>query len=258
MIIKRLSLCWAFFSMITFLFAQEKEQSGEFTFQPSISLNQTFLTQGFDPWQHASASVAVKKDSKYIITPGFSYFRRFNSNGYAFTLDNYYFLPNQWYVNAMVRVNQGVFLPSWDYTLTLYKNIGKLEFSVGFKQLFFAQAITLLPVSIGVYVGNYWISYQNFTGRESNTGRINSSNLLSTRRYLNDAQQYLELKLGLGQELNILSEKNLVTLIPNQMVAFGYQHPFKKRSIGVYSSVTREEIRSSTIRYRTELTVIFK
>jgi YaiO family outer membrane protein len=254
----RLILISVILGWSSLLFAQEQEQSADLDFQPSVSYNQTFLTQGFDPWSNASATLTIKRASKYIVTPGFSYFRRFNTNGYAFTMDNYYFLPKQWYVNASVRVNRGIFLPSWDYTVTCYKNIGKFEFSVGFKQLYFEQTITMVPVSLGVYLGNYWISYQNYTGRESGTGRINSSNLLTTRKYLKSAKQYLEMKVGIGQELNILSEKNLVTLIPNQMIVVGYQHPLEKRSIGVYSSVTREEIRVGAIRYRTDLTIVLK
>jgi YaiO family outer membrane protein len=230
----------------------------EITLHPQLSYTQSFLTLGFDPWQMSSVDLQIKKAGKWTITPGITHYHRFGEDGWSLSADNYAFISDRLYVNAQVKVHSGVFLPVWDYSVSLYRNIGKFEISAGLKQLHYVNTITIIPASIGIYMGNYWVSFQNFSGKENGTRRYTQANLITSRRYFDTANQYVELKVGKGQELNMIGEGDQVSMIFNHLVSLGYHHPIKQRTIGLHTSLVREEIRQATFRYRTEITLIFK
>lgn len=167
----------------------------------SIRLSYTvdFFNKDFnrDPWQITAFSYSRKTKIGSVIAR-VNYANRFGSNGFQYEIDAYPKFTENSYVYFNYGFSQNSLFPKNRYGLEWYQNLPKaFETSLGMRLLQFSDSyVDIYTVTIGKYVGNYWISLRSFITPDSTGTSV--SGFLITRRYFSDPENYLGLKAGYG------------------------------------------------------------
>ena len=156
-----------------------------------------FAKNSFDP-QHL-AYIQYSRITPYgSIIGRINYANRFLTNGLQFEVDAYPSLGKKMYGYANLGFAQAGVFPGFRTGADVYRNFSKgIEASIGFRYLkFSATEVALLTPYIGKYFGNYLLGLRAYLTPD-NMG-LSTSAFLSLRRYFQNTDSYLGLRVGYG------------------------------------------------------------
>lgn len=124
--------------------------------------------------------------------------RRFDENGAQYEVDLYPKITKGLYAYVNFGLANSFLFPDLRYGAELYKSLPKsFEISLGFRTLKYETSTTnIFTGAVGWYNGNNYWSFRPYL-TPGDTGTSKSGNLIF-RRYRNDANNYLELAVGMG------------------------------------------------------------
>jgi YaiO family outer membrane protein len=149
---------------------------------------------------------------------------RFSLWDQAAALDAYRTLWAHAYGNLRVSVAPGAqVLPRSDVTAELYQGIGRgWEASAGYRRMNYAgRGVDLWGASLGKYVGNWYVVARATAVPQS--GRLGGGAWLLVRRYLQTADDYVDVSGGAGSEVATLAADS-IAVSHTQFLAARAQH----------------------------------
>jgi YaiO family outer membrane protein len=184
--------------------------------------------------------------------------KRFNTQGMQIETDLYPRLGDGVYAYLNYGFSESDLFPRHRGGAELYTKLPRsAEGSVGFRHLYFgpASSVTIYTGSLGLYFGNYWISFRPYF-IPSDAG-VSKSASIALRRYLGDAENFVSLRAGAGfsaDERTIQSSSGFlgkeVFYLKSQTVGIGWQQRFAGFWILVASfDVTNQELGYDPGRY---------
>ncbi len=235
------------------------QQSDTLKMSPHGSISYTSMGKEFTPWAEIRSGLTLAIEDKFKIQSSLAYLNRFDKSGIQFQIDSYWFLGRKWYINVLGSIAKGTFLPSLTYGFELYKTVRSFEVSAGIRQMKFTQPVTIYSSSLGYYMGNYWYSIRIQYAQQSLSHMNGFHYAFTSRRYFRSARQYLEAQVGLGKQIDILTEADKVRQIQLMNFGIGYTHPLKnQRQVGLKTTYYREIIREDYMRNRFQITLYFQ
>ena len=203
----------------------------------------------YDPMVYAS--VAYTRETSFgKLIPRINYSNRFNTNGWQYELDFYPRFSKTLYGYLNYGYSDDVIYPQHRGGAELYMNLPKSwEVSAGMRYLAFSSgATTIVTGSVGLYRGNYYLSFRPYITPVGETTGF-SGNLLG-RRYFKHKENYLGINLGIGYapELRQLSANNVLLaetlfFVASQQLRLEYQFTTKDKAhlYRANMGVTRQE-----------------
>lgn len=168
----------------------------------------------YDPMLYSGVEY-IRETSWGKIIPRINYSNRFDINGVQYEIDIYPRFSKKFYGYFNYGYSVAEIYPNHRAGAELYANLPKgFEASLGMRYLtqlpkgydaslglgFSTSAdrnASIYTGSVGWYKGNYYVSLRSYlTPRDNNTSGI--AGLLTARKYLKDAKNYLGVNLGMG------------------------------------------------------------
>ncbi len=163
-----------------------------------ISYDYTYFDKRFDqPWHLLSLSYA-RQTKMGTILGRLNYANKFGEDGVQGEIDAYPHISNTFYayVNAGYSGSDVVF-PKYRGGLSLYANLpASFEGELGFRYLYFDDAIWVYTASVGKYYKNWWFNLRTFL--TPGEGELSRSFALTARYYTAGADDYFTIGLGTG------------------------------------------------------------
>lgn len=216
------------------------------------------LNQGFSPWYELGIDLSIAQEEKFKIITSLAGYERFDVRGMSLTADAYFFLSESWYINTTLSAGRATYLPDFTAGFQLYRTIQQVELHIGYRRMAFDPAVNIYSGGIGYYLGNYWIDYTFTMANQTGLDQYAHSHLVRARKYFRTAQQYMEIKGAVGEELGALVNADQVNITPQKVFGIGYFHNIKQRSLGVVVDSIIETIRPDTDRLRISVSVILR
>ncbi len=204
----------------------------------------------FDPMYYTGVEFNFGTGLGKII-PRINYSNRFGIDGIQYEIDLYPRFSKSVYAYVNYGYSQSEIYPEHRVGGDLYVNLPKgFETSLGARYLSFTDSeVTILTGSAGIYKGNYYASLRPYiTPRNNNT--LGISGVLTARRYLKDANNYLGVSAGMGfmpEFRQFLANSVLVAetllFVESQQLMVEYQFSFKSNP-SLYRAqlgITRQE-----------------
>ena len=186
------------------------------------------------------------------IIPRINYSNRFDIDGIQYEIDLYPKLSKMFYGYLNYGYSMADTYPSHRMGAELYANLPKsIEASVGMRYLNFVDSqVSIYTGSVGIYRGNHYFSLRPYvTPRNNNTMGI--SGMLTARKYLKDANNYIGLNGGMGfmpEFRQFLANSTLIAetvlFVASQQVQLEYQFSLKQSPslYRVHAGLTRQEL----------------
>lgn len=188
-----------------------------------------------DPWQLAALSVAGRSRHGTLILRG-NFADRFGATGTQLEVDAYPRLGagRYAYLNAGGS-GAGVF-PDWRAGAEVFTSLPRSwEASLGFRHLRFdGDPVTLFTGSVGRYVGNCWFSVRPYV-RSKDEG-LSASASLSARRYYEDADRFVGLRVGYGSTPTDQLNPAELARTSSFSAAVQGSHGLGRRALGTWSA----------------------
>jgi len=206
----------------------------------------------FDPAFYGS--IAYERKTKFgKIIPRLNYSNRLEITGVQYEVDLYPTFSKTFYGYFNYGYSEALTFPNHRYGAEIYANLPKaIEISAGARYLDFRETTALvLTSSFGMYRGNYYFSARPYITPGTVDDPLNVSGLLLARKYLKDAQTYLEINLGFGynSELqqfivdNTLLSQSLLFVESQQLqIRYQFSTPNSSAVYGANLGVTRQEL----------------
>jgi len=156
----------------------------------------------FDPVFYGSLSYErVTKYGKVI--PRINYSNRLEITGVQYEIDAYPIFSEKIYGYVNYGYSDDLTFPNHRIGAELYTNLPKaLEASAGVRYLDFRESTALVFTgSLGMYKGDYYFSLRPYLTPGNTADPLNLSGLLLARRYLKDANNYLEVNQKFNNSL---------------------------------------------------------
>lgn len=204
----------------------------------------------FDPMYYSGVEFNLVTGLGKIV-PRINYSNRFGIDGIQYEIDLYPRFSKSVYAYLNYGFSQSEIYPEHRVGGDLYVNLPKgVETSLGLRYLSFTNSdVTIITGSAGFYKGNYYFSLRPYlTPRKNNT--LGISGVLTARRYLKDANNYIGLNAGMGfmpefrqfrANSVLIAETQLY--VASQQLMMEYQFSFKSNP-SLYRAqlgVTRQE-----------------
>ncbi|MCF7567017.1 YaiO family outer membrane beta-barrel protein [Sabulilitoribacter arenilitoris] len=202
----------------------------------------------FDPMQYYLVNYA--RQTKYgSIHLKANLSNRFASTGAQFEVDLYPRLAKGLYGYANFGVSNSFLYPEIRYGAELHKSFPKsIEGSLGFRALKYQNTTTIYTGSIGWYTGNDYWSFRAYV--TPGNPKASKSGTLSYRKYRNNANNYLNIEVGIGfsPEINRFifegNNENTIINLKSQKLNLGYFFSSKNNMHiwGIQTGVSHQEI----------------
>jgi YaiO family outer membrane protein len=168
-------------------------------FQAKVEYAQDRFDKTFDPWHLMSVSLSRRQASGTVIGR-INLARRFGQTATQYEMDVYPKFGRGVYAYLNGGYSDSSIFPKIRAGAELYTGLPKgLEASIGARLLrFTSSSVTIYTGSLGLYVGNYWISLRPYVTPGSIGSSISGS--LSVRRYLGGADSYVGVQVGAGSQ----------------------------------------------------------
>ncbi|MEW6126113.1 MAG: YaiO family outer membrane beta-barrel protein [Acidobacteriota bacterium] len=156
-----------------------------------------YFDKNLDPWQQLSVSVSRQTKIGSMIGR-VNHAKRFNDHATQFEIDSYPRLRQGTTAYWNVGVSSSYAFPKFRFGAEVYQKLSDgFDSSIGVRYLHFTGAnIMIYTGSIGKYHGNYLFQFHPFI-TPSSIGSSVSGNF-SVRRYLENADNYFTVSVGLG------------------------------------------------------------
>jgi YaiO family outer membrane protein len=157
-----------------------------------------FVDDNRDPWSLVSAQYSRACAFGSLIGR-LNYVKRFNATGTQFELDAYPSLGKRSYAYLNYGYSAAAIFPEHRISADYYYNFKRAyEGSMGFRYMDFSGTRVLIYTAfVGKYKGDYWLSFRTFI-TPGMAGTAISGSLL-VRKYLNDIDNYIGIRLGYGK-----------------------------------------------------------
>ena len=201
-----------------------------------------------DPWR--MAALEYEHPTRYgPLILRLTEANRFASSGSQVELEAYPKLGQTRYGYIGFGVSAASIFPEWKGGLELFQDMGHgFEASLGLRYLKVPlEGITVYTVSVGKYLGNFWLNARSFITPQSDVFSRSFNFLI--RGYLADADQYWELSAGTGEvpdenlgaaEINYLSARRVEGL---------WQFKLRASTVAqVRLSLSNQEVRTDAFR----------
>ncbi|GGD38830.1 hypothetical protein GCM10011361_02450 [Muriicola marianensis] len=188
----------------------------------------------FDPMYYSGVEFNLVTGLGKIL-PRINYSNRFGIDGIQYEIDLYPKFSKSVYAYLNYGYSRSEIYPEHRVGGDLYVNLPKgVETSLGVRYLSFTDSdVTIFTGSAGFYKGNYYFSLRPYlTPRNNST--LGISGVLTARRYLKDANNYIGLNAGMGfmpefrqfrANSVLIAETQLY--VESQQLVMEYQFSFK-------------------------------
>lgn len=201
-----------------------------------------------DAWQLASFSLGQRSTAGTLIAR-VNYAHRFATSGVQVEGDAYPRLGDGTYAYLNAGYSGASIFPEWRFGAEVFTNLPQAwEASLGMRHLRFTGApVTLFTGSLGKYAGNFWLSARPYL-RSSSTGTSASASL-TARRYYEDADNYIGLRVGYGSTPGDQLTPDVLARSNSFAVTLGGSHAVTSSLLGTWSAGgEREELSSTSTR----------
>ncbi len=166
-------------------------------FQARVEYTQDRFDKTFDPWHLVSVSLSRRQAFGTVIGR-VNLARRFGQTAAQYEMDVYPKFGKGVYAYLNGGYSDSPIFPKIRAGAELYTGLPKgFEASFGARRLrFTSSSVTIYTGSLGLYVGNYWISLRPYVTPGSTGSSVSGS--LSVRRYLEGADSYVGVQVGAG------------------------------------------------------------
>jgi YaiO family outer membrane protein len=227
-----------------FIISMHKESA---LYKAAISYTHDELSQQFDPWDMVALSLSRRFSFGSVIAR-MNQANRFKSTGTQFELDAYPHLRDGTYLYLNAGYSQDSVFPQRRYGVEVYQSFGGgFEGSFGIRYLQFSSSIVrVLTGSLGMYFGNYYLSFRPNIVPDSSGDSF--SGHLQLRRYFGD-ENYLQLSAGAGRSPTFVSSGQDVVVLKSKSASIDVYHSLEPLLFGSFGlSYSNDEIRSDTFR----------
>ena len=191
----------AYYSELTALGTTQKlgfEYSFDYFKQPYIrnahivSVSYTYQTPKFTLVPRVNNGHLLTADNTFL-----------GESGFQFELDAYLNVGEKKYIYLNYGISDSTFFPKHRAGIEYFTSLPfEMEASLGMRYLQFisantpANSIYIFTGSLGIYLGNYWLSFRPFITPQNK--EISQSYNLTMRRYFKKSENYMTLTLGTG------------------------------------------------------------
>lgn len=189
---------------------------------------------GLDAWRTLALS-ASSRNARGSIIGRVNLADRFNTSGSQVEVDAYPRLADGKYLYLNAGVSGSSIFPGQRFGAEYYTNLpDAFEASAGVRVLWFDRTpVTLWTATLGKYTGNYWISLRPFV-HQTATGTSSSASL-SIRRYGEDADHFVGLRVGAGNSPSDNATPDAITRTRSSSVALTGSRVLGKRHLWTWS-----------------------
>lgn len=188
-----------------------------------------------DPW-HLVAFSYTRQTELGSVVGRINYANRFKTGGAQVEADAYPSISKTFYayVNAGYSADNAIF-PKYRAGASLYANLRwAMEAEAGFRLLGFDNETWIYTASVGKYYKKFWFNLRTFLTPSNNS--VSQSVSLTTRYYLGEADDYVNLRIGTGlspdnQANNILYNNGNPYKLKSNNIALGYRKLLWKTSV---------------------------
>ena len=158
----------------------------------------TTFTGAQDPWHLAALSIGTR-NARGTFTGRANLAERFAIVGTQYEIDAYPALGEGKYAYLNAGYSRATIFPQRRYGAEFFTRLPReYEASLGVRNLRFdTEQVTLLTGSVARHTRNYSVSVRPYVRQES--GGLSVSSFLTARRYYEDADTYLGVRIGGGE-----------------------------------------------------------
>lgn len=219
----------------------------------SFSYDRDEFNKTFAPWNLYSIAYTRNTNAIGSLILRLNRADRFGTSGNQYELDAYPSLGEKMYMYLNVGVSDISIFPTYKWGASIYRSLPKsFEAELGIRYLQFSTSTIVYTASVGKYWKNFWFSLRpNFIPNSSGSS---GSLTLSTRYYINDANNYIGVIVGSGisadeVRINRTDKNGNNSLLKSNRLRLTYQKPFKRNIIaGIGLGVSEEETSFSGFR----------
>lgn len=205
----------------------------------------------FDPMFYSGIEY-IHETAVGKVIPRINYSNRFDIDGIQYELDLYPKFSKTFYAYLNYGYSQSEIYPTHRFGGDLYANLPKgIEASLGARYLSFTDSeVTIYTGSLGLYKGNHYVSLRPYVTPRNNSS-IGVSGVLTARKYLKDADNYIGIIGGIGfmpEFRQFLANSTLIAetllFVESQQLMMEYQFSFKNNP-SLYRAnlgITRQEL----------------
>jgi len=205
----------------------------------------------FDPMYYSGVEYIHETKIGKII-PRINYSNRFDIDGIQYEVDLYPKLSKMFYGYLNYGYSNADIYPNHRMGAELYANLPKsMEASLGMRYLDFVDSqVSIYTGSVGMYRGNYYFSLRPYLTPRTNS-TIGISGMLTARKYLKDADNYIGFNGGMGfmpEFRQFLANSTLIAetvlFVASQQVQLEYQFSLNQHSslYRIHAGLTRQEL----------------
>jgi len=185
---------------------------------------------GRDPWQLLAVSYGRKTGIGTFIGR-INWAQRYGTQGFQYEMDAYPSISEGNYAYLNLGFSNLSIFPKTRAGAEWYHNFPKAyEGSLGMRALYFSSSTTyMFTGTVGKYIGNYWFSLRSYVTPSSTGTSVSGS--IQTRRYFEDPEDYIGLRLGYGispDDRSYGDGTSTYLTLKSQSVRVEYNHLFNK------------------------------
>lgn len=200
------------------------------TFKNKISINYTLdhFSKVLVPWHYANIQYARSTKLLGTVVARMNYANRFKTNGIQAELDAYPTLSKYHYAYFNIGYGGSGIFPAWRGGTDIYQKLpNAFEMALGFRYLNFSSSnVMIYTAYFGKYVGNYWLGVRTFI-TPSNNNKTSLSGTFLVRKYFEDDQNYVGLRVGYGVSPD--NKNNIYYNLQSKNMRLEYNKTFQKR-----------------------------
>ncbi|KAA2240206.1 YaiO family outer membrane beta-barrel protein [Chitinophaga agrisoli] len=214
-----------------------------------ISYDYTYFDKRFDQAWHLLSVSYARQTKMGTILGRMNYANKFGEDGVQGEIEAYPRISKTFYAYVSAGYSGSDIFSKYRSGLSLYANLpASFEGEVGFRYLYFDDAVWIYTASIGKYYKNWWFNLRTFL--TPGEGELSRSFAVTARYYTAGADDYFSIGLGTGvspddqrNNINYAINTNLITY----KWLLGYQRTiWRQNIIGAGVTWYYEEYRKGT------------
>jgi YaiO family outer membrane protein len=226
-----------------------------------ISYDYTYFDKRFDqPWH--LVSLGYSRQTKLGTVSGrVNYGHKFGEDGLQGEIEAYPRISPTFYTYVNAGYSGSDIFPKYRGGFSLYANLpAAFEAELGFRYLYFDDAVWVYTASVGKYYSNFWFNLRTYL--TPGEGDLSRSFAFTTRYYTAGADDFITLGIGTGispddQRNNINYSIN--TSLISYKFNLGYQRTIGRQNIvGAMATWYYEEFREKTYGNQVNIGIILQ
>jgi len=206
-----------------------------------------------DPWQLLTLE-AEQKFSFGPVIARLNLANRFELTGTQIEIEAYPNIRRGTYSYLSIGYSGSSIFPIYRLGAELFQDLPQaFEASLGFRFLHLeATDVSVITASTGKYIGNYWVNVRAFISPQDVS--FSKAWNFQSRRYLKDADTFLEVNLGSGESIGTGLGSEEINYLGSRHIAFQYQRKLNEMNlVRVGLSLGNVEVRKDNFRGDTGL-----